>query len=97
MRISLAQALLLNPDVLLLDEPTNHLDLEACLWLEDYLSKFKKILLIISHAQDFLNGVCTKIIHFRNKKLVLYSGNYDAYVQTRNELAMQALKRYQNQ
>lgn len=50
MRISIAQALLLNPDVLLLDEPTNHLDLEACLWLEDYLSKFKKILLIISHA-----------------------------------------------
>lgn len=94
MRISIAQALFLSPDVLLLDEPTNHLDLDACLWLEDYLSKFKKIMLVISHAQDFLNGICTKIIHFTDKKLVLYSGNYDAYMQTREELAMQAMKRY---
>lgn len=49
MRIALARALYLNPTFLLLDEPTNHLDLEACVWLEDYLSKFKRILLMVSH------------------------------------------------
>jgi len=97
MRIALAQALMLQPDVLLLDEPTNHLDLQACLWLEDHLSKFEKILLIISHAQDFLNGVCTKIIHFHNKKLDYYSGNYDQFHETRAELTKQSLKRYVNQ
>lgn len=88
---------MLQPDVLLLDEPTNHLDLQACLWLEDHLSKFEKILFIISHAQDFLNGVCTKIIHFQNKKLEYYSGNYDQYIETATELAKQANKRYVNQ
>jgi len=57
MRIAICQALLVRPDVLLLDEPTNHLDLESCLWLEDHLSKWEKIILVVSHAQDFLNGV----------------------------------------
>eukprot|EP00878_Enallax_costatus_P035560 GHUV01039723.1.p1 GENE.GHUV01039723.1~~GHUV01039723.1.p1 ORF type:complete len:102 (-),score=33.54 GHUV01039723.1:601-906(-) len=52
MRIALARALYLNPTFLLLDEPTNHLDLEACVWLEDYLSKFKRILLMVSHRYD---------------------------------------------
>ena len=49
MRIALARALFINPTFLLLDEPTNHLDLEACVWLEDYLSKFNRILLMVSH------------------------------------------------
>lgn len=89
MRISIAQALFLKPDVLLMDEPTNHLDLESCLWLEDYLSKWTKILLVVSHAQDFLNGVCTKIIHLHNQKLEYFGGNYDQFVQTRDELLIQ--------
>lgn len=89
MRIAIAQALFLKPDVLLLDEPTNHLDLESCLWLEDYLSKWDKIILVVSHAQDFLNGVCTKIIHFWKEKLRYYGGNYDQFMQTREEMLIQ--------
>ena len=52
-------------------------DMEAVLWLESYLAAFPKILFIISHSQDFMNNVCTNIIHMQDKKLVLYGGNYD--------------------
>lgn len=89
MRISIAQALVLRPDVLLMDEPTNHLDLESCLWLEDYLSKWERIVLVISHAQDFLNGVCTRTIHFNKDKLDYYGGNYDQFARTREEMLIQ--------
>jgi ATP-binding cassette, subfamily F, member 2 len=74
MRISLARALFVEPTFLILDEPTNHLDLEACVWLEDTLKQWKRILLLVSHSQDFLNGVCTNIIHMHQKKLHYYSG-----------------------
>ncbi|CAM0148573.1 unnamed protein product [Urochloa decumbens] len=94
MRIALARALFMNPTILLLDEPTNHLDLEACVWLEETLKKFDRILVVISHSQDFLNGVCTNIIHMQNRKLKLYSGNYDQYVQTRCELEENQMKQY---
>ncbi|XP_031286285.1 ABC transporter F family member 1 [Pistacia vera] len=94
MRIALARALFMNPTILLLDEPTNHLDLEACVWLEESLKKFERILVVVSHSQDFLNGVCTNIIHMQNKKLKLYTGNYDQYVQTRSELEENQMKQY---
>ena len=74
MRISLARALFVEPTFLVLDEPTNHLDLEACVWLEDTLKKWKRILLLVSHSQDFLNGVCTNIINIHQKKLHYYTG-----------------------
>ena len=74
MRIALARALFVDPTFLILDEPTNHLDLEACVWLEDVLSQFKRILLLVSHSQDFMNGVCTNIINMHQKSLHYYAG-----------------------
>lgn len=94
MRIALARALFMNPTILLLDEPTNHLDLEACVWLEEMLKKFNRILVVISHSQDFLNGVCTNIIHMQSKMLKFYTGNYDQYVQTRGDLEENQMKQY---
>jgi len=94
MRISLAKALFIKPSMLLLDEPTNHLDLEACVWLENYLKTYNRILLIVSHSQDFLNNVCTNIIHIYNGRLHYYTGNYDQYVKTRLEKEENQMKRY---
>jgi len=96
MRVSLARALFIQPTLLLLDEPTNHLDMEAVIWLEDYLSKWDKILLLISHSQDFLNNVCTHMIHFTNRKnLLYYDGNYDQFVKTKAEKDENQWKRYE--
>ncbi|XP_003383128.1 PREDICTED: ATP-binding cassette sub-family F member 2 [Amphimedon queenslandica] len=95
MRVSLARALFVKPHLLLLDEPTNHLDLEACVWLEEELKRYKRILVLVSHSQDFLNGVCTNIIHLFKQRLYYYGGNYDAYVKTRFELEEHQMKRYQ--
>ncbi|XP_031573996.1 ATP-binding cassette sub-family F member 2-like [Actinia tenebrosa] len=94
MRIALARALFLKPSVLLLDEPTNHLDLDACVWLEEELKDYKRILVIVSHSQDFLNGVCTNIIHLTQGKLNYYGGNYDSYIKTRSELEENQMKQY---
>jgi ATP-binding cassette subfamily F protein 2 len=94
MRIALARALFLKPSLLLLDEPTNHLDLDACVWLERELSNYKRSLMIVSHSQDFLNNVCTNIIHLFQKKLIYYTGNYDTFVRTRLELLENQAKRY---
>lgn len=94
MRIALARALFISPKLLLLDEPTNHLDLEACVWLEEELKEYTKCLVIVSHSQDFLNGVCTNMIHWQQKKLVYYGGNYDAFIKTKAELEENQMKRY---
>uniref|UniRef100_A0A087Y315 ATP-binding cassette sub-family F member 2 n=2 Tax=Cyprinodontoidei TaxID=8087 RepID=A0A087Y315_POEFO len=94
MRVALARALFIKPFMLLLDEPTNHLDLDACVWLEEELKSFKRILVLISHSQDFLNGVCTNIIHLHQRKLKYYTGNYDQYVKTRAELEENQMKRF---
>lgn len=79
MRISLARALYLEPDLLLLDEPTNHLDLEAIIWLSNYLNDWKHTAIIVSHNIGFLNDVCDYILNIEDKKLVQYKGNYYSF------------------
>lgn len=97
MRLALAAALFQPSDVLLLDEPTNHLDIESSIWLENHLMKYKGTLLIISHDRTILNNLCTNIIHFDNKKLILYSGNYDNFIRTRNQQKQVLERSYQKQ
>merc|ERR1719150_1608662 len=94
MRIALARALFIKPHLLLLDEPTNHLDLEACVWLEEELKVYPTILVIISHSTDFLNGVCNNIMHFHERKLKMYGGNYDQFMKTRAEQVEAQMKQY---
>jgi len=98
MRVALSQALLVQPHLLLLDEPTNHLDLGACIWLEDYLSRYPNILFVTSHSQDFLNTVTTNTVHLTcDNKLVQYSGNYDTFVKTRTEKRTNQFKKYKKE
>lgn len=94
MRIALAQALYSAPDLLLLDEPSAHLDLESVIWLEGYLKRYPKSLLLVSHSQDFLNNVCTHIIRIHDKRFEYYGGNYDAYVSTKDSLEVNQMKRF---
>ena len=79
MRISLARALYLKPDLLLLDEPTNHLDLEAIIWLSSYMSEWDKIAIVVSHNIGFLNDVCSYILNIEHQKIVSYKGNYTLF------------------
>jgi len=95
MRVALSQALFVEPMMLLLDEPTNHLDLGACVWLEQYLAQYNKILVVVSHSQDFLNAVCSKVMLITHQRqLEVYSGNYDTYVKTRTENESLREKKY---
>mmetsp|Transcript_33952 Transcript_33952/g.101058 ORF Transcript_33952/g.101058 Transcript_33952/m.101058 type:complete len:593 (-) Transcript_33952:440-2218(-) len=97
MRVALARALFASPTLLLLDEPTNHLDLEACVWLEEYLKTYKKCLVLVSHSQDFLNGVCTHIIWLTKNKLQYYTGNYDTFCKTVKENEVIQQKKYEKE
>ncbi|KAH8741243.1 ABC transporter ATPase [Cryptosporidium ryanae] len=84
MRVALARAIYANPDILLLDEPTNHLDILAVTWLENFLKEWDKTCVIVSHSRDFLNQVCTDIIHFCDNKLTNFRGNYDSFEEVRS-------------
>ncbi|MES2729083.1 MAG: ABC-F family ATP-binding cassette domain-containing protein [Pseudomonadota bacterium] len=83
MRVMLAAALFVEPDILLLDEPTNHLDLEAIMWLESYLVAYPHTLLVISHDRQLLNKCVDHIVHVDKQKLTLYSGDYDTFERER--------------
>ncbi|WP_428375705.1 ABC-F family ATP-binding cassette domain-containing protein [Lichenicoccus sp.] len=89
MRVALATALFLQPDLLLLDEPTNHLDLEATLWLETWLARFPGAALIVSHDRNLLDRAVHAIAHLDGGKLSLTPGGYDEFVRLRTERALQ--------
>ncbi|HEX9158634.1 MAG TPA: ABC-F family ATP-binding cassette domain-containing protein, partial [Rhizomicrobium sp.] len=83
MRVALAGILFAAPDLLLLDEPTNFLDLEGVLWLEDFLKRHRGTVIIVSHDRDLLDSAAEFILHLEHGKLTLYSGNYEAFVESR--------------
>lgn len=84
-RVALAAALNENPDVLILDEPTNHLDIEMTEWLEGYLNRQVKCLLLVTHDRYFLNRICTDIMEIDGQQLYHYRGNYEYYLEKRQE------------
>lgn len=84
-RVALAKILINNPDFLMLDEPTNHLDIEMIEWLENYLSRSKISLLMVTHDRYFLDNVCTKIIEIDQSGIFEYEGNYNYYLEKRQE------------
>lgn len=84
-RVALANVLLTDPDLLILDEPTNHLDIDMIEWLEGYLQRNNKALLMVTHDRYFLDRVCSVILELDGKSLYAYRGNYEYYLEKREE------------
>lgn len=84
-RVALANVLITEPDLLILDEPTNHLDLEMIEWLEGFLSRGRKTLLMVTHDRFFLDRVCSVIIELDDKTVYTYRGNFSYYLEKRQE------------
>ncbi len=84
-RVALANVLLTEPDLLILDEPTNHLDLEMIEWLENYLSRDNRTLLMVTHDRFFLDRVCSVILELDDKTIYTYRGSYSYYLEKRQE------------
>lgn len=84
-RVALAKVLIAEPDFLILDEPTNHLDLDMIEWLEDYLSKSRATLLMVTHDRYFLEVVCDTILELENKSIYRYKGNFSYYLEKKAE------------
>lgn len=84
-RVALAQTLISNPDLLILDEPTNHLDLEMVVWLEGFLSRGNRSLLMVTHDRYFLDNVCSVILELDNKTIYSYKGSYSYYLEKRQQ------------
>lgn len=96
-RVSLAKLLLQKPDLLILDEPTNHLDLASIEWLEEFLKKYNKAFLLVSHDRVFLDNVCNKIFEIENMKLHEYSGNFSSFMIQKEMIIKGEIKEYEKQ
>ena len=96
-RLALARLLFASPDILILDEPTNHLDTDTMVWLEEYLSQYKKTLLVVSHDRYFLDRVTNKTLDIENHSADLYKCSYTEYVQRKKEKRAAEAKKYELQ
>ncbi|WVW81988.1 hypothetical protein I302_103993 [Kwoniella bestiolae CBS 10118] len=97
MRLALARALFVKPDLLMLDEPSNMLDLNAIAWLEEYLQTWPSTLLVVSHDRAFLDHVATDIIHQHSQRLDYYKGNFSQFYATKIDRAKNQRKEYETQ
>ena len=96
-KIAFIKLILSKPDVLLLDEPTNHLDIKAVNWLEEYISLYKKSVVIVSHDRAFLDNTINIVYEIEYKKLTKYIGNYSKFLKTKEETYESRLKHYESQ
>lgn len=96
-RVNLARILLKKADILLLDEPTNHLDIKSIEWLEEFLSKYKGTVLVISHDRFFLDKTINRVIELEDGKAEFYAGNYSYYVQEKEERFLRQMSQYEEQ
>ncbi|WP_064590963.1 ABC-F family ATP-binding cassette domain-containing protein [Streptobacillus moniliformis] len=96
-RVTLAKLLLQEPDLLILDEPTNHLDIVSIEWLEEYLKKYTKAFILISHDRIFLDEVCNKIMEIENRKIYEYSGNFSDFVIQKELYIKGEIKRFEKE
>lgn len=85
MRLALAKLLVRNPEVLLLDEPTNHLDLESVRWLESFLRGYTGTVIVVSHDRAFMDNMVDRVAEIDNGQVILYKGNYSAYLKARDQ------------
>ena len=96
-RIALGKLLLSRPDLILLDEPTNHLDIASVAWLEGYLRDYPGAVIVVSHDRYFLDRVVTKVIEVEEGVISMYTGNYSAYAEKKQQLRAIRLQAWKNQ
>ena len=96
-KISLAKSLLSEPRILILDEPTNHLDIYSIDFLEDFLKNYRGTVIVVTHDRHFLQNCVDKILDMENERAILYPGNYEKFVQLKNERLEFEMKAYEKQ
>ncbi len=97
MRVLLAKLLLEHPDVLLLDEPTNHLDIDSIEWLEEYLKQYDGAVVLVSHDRFFMDRMVNQIADLRSRRIFMYPGNYEKYIEMKSEQLELQAKTYESQ
>lgn len=97
MRVLLAKLLLEHPDVLLLDEPTNHLDIDSIEWLEEYLKQYDGAVVLVSHDRYFMDRMVNQIADLRSRRIFMYPGNYEKYLEMKAEQIELQAKTYESQ